>query len=237
MKNVAIVLAAGSGKRMNSKVKKQYIEMAGHPVIYYALKTFQESFIQEIVMVVSPGDEEYCKKEIVEKYGFDKVTKIVPGGTERYFSVFEGLKACSIDTDYVFIHDGARAFVTVDVLERCLQSVEADRACVASVPVKDTIKVADGDEFASETLDRTVLRSIQTPQVFEYGLIFDCYKKLIESEQLLIDKGIKITDDAQAAELFSDIKVRLVMGSYDNIKVTTPEDISVGLQILAKNNK
>lgn len=235
MKNVAIVLAAGSGKRMNSSVKKQYIEMAGHPVIYYALKTFQESLVDEIIMVVSPGDEEYCEKEIVKKYSFDKITKIVPGGSERYFSVFEGLKACGTDTDNVFIHDGARAFVTKDVIERCLESVKVDGACVAAVPVKDTIKVADENEYSKETLDRSVLRSIQTPQVFKYNLIFSCYEKLIASEQELIQKGIKITDDAQAAELFSDIKVRLVMGSYDNIKVTTPEDISIGLQILARN--
>ncbi len=233
MKCTAIVLAAGSGRRMGGNVKKQYLEMNGFPVIYYALKAFQESFVDEIIMVVSPGDEEYCGREIVSRYGFDKVRRIVPGGKERYNSVYAGIMA-SEGADYIFIHDGARAFVTEDILERCLESVQKNRACVAAVKAKDTIKLEDGSGFVKETLNRNLLWTIQTPQVFEAALIRDCYERLLASEALLLAKGIAITDDTMAVETFSDVKIHLVEGSYDNIKITTPEDMVVGEAILRK---
>ena len=117
MKTIAILLAAGQGKRMQSDVKKQYILIQGKPVLYYPLKVLQDSFIDEIILVSSPGEEAFLKKEFVERYGFDKVKKIVPGGKERYHSVAYGLNA--IDTcDYCFIHDGARPFLSEAILER-----------------------------------------------------------------------------------------------------------------------
>lgn len=235
-KNVAILLAAGSGKRMKSNVKKQYMDLCERPVIYYSLKVFNDSFIDEIVMVVSPGDEEYCRREIVEKYGFNKVSAIVPGGKERYHSVYAGLNAVS-DCDFIFIHDGARAFVDQGILERCLESVKSDRACVAAVPAKDTIKKADDSGYVCETLNRNLLWQIQTPQVFAYDLIKECYRKLIENEAALTKQGIAITDDTMAVEHFSDTRVKLVMGSYNNIKITTPEDIPIGETILSGMSK
>jgi len=232
-KCVAIILAAGSGKRMKSDVKKQYIALLGKPLIYYSLKAFEESFIDEIVLVVSPGDIEYCQSEIVDKYGFKKVVHIVEGGKERYNSVFNGIKAAG-ECDYIFIHDGARAFVDADILGRCLEAVKESRACVAGMPAKDTIKLADGEGFVKETLNRNLLWTIQTPQVFEKSLIEECYQQLIDSEEQLLAKGIAITDDTMAVETFSEVKVRLVEGSYNNIKVTTPEDIALGEAILGE---
>ncbi len=229
----AIVLSAGSGKRMNSDVKKQYMLLGDHPVIYYSLKAFQESFADEIILVVSPGDEEYCRTEIVDKYSFDKVKKIVPGGKERYDSVQAGLKA-SGQSDFIFIHDGARPFVTGDILDRCLREVKSYDAVVAAVPSKDTVKLVDDDGFISETLNRDHLWNMQTPQVFKGSLIKDCYDRLLESADELAQNGVAITDDTMAVELFSDVRVRPVMGSYDNIKITTPEDITMGGVILER---
>lgn len=232
----AIILSAGSGKRMHSDVKKQYMMLGDHPVIYYSLRAFQESFADEIVLVVSPGDEDYCRSEIVEKYSFDKVKKIVPGGKERYDSVQAGLKASS-DSDYIFIHDGARPFITGEVLDRCLDEVKKYDAVVAAVPSKDTVKLVDEDGFIKETLNRDYLWNMQTPQVFKGSLIKNCYDKLLQSADELIDKGVAITDDTMAVEYFSDVKVRPVMGSYDNIKITTPEDLTLGEVILKEINK
>lgn len=232
MKTAAIVLAAGSGSRMRSNVKKQYMEINEKPLIYYALKAFEDSFTDEVILVVSPGDIDYCKAEIVDKYGFSKVRNIVEGGAERYDSVRLGLHAVSDDTDYVMIHDGARPFVTEDIMQRSVDAARENRACVVGMPVKDTIKISDADGFSVQTPDRKTLWMIQTPQTFEYNLIRRLYDKLEEDKEEIKAKGINITDDAMVVETFSDVKVKLVEGSYNNIKVTTPEDIGFAQAIL-----
>ncbi len=232
MKTASIVLAAGSGSRMRSNVKKQYMEINEKPLIYYALKAFEDSFTDEVILVVSPGDIDYCKAEIVDKYGFRKVRNIVEGGAERYDSVRLGLHAVSDDTDYVMIHDGARPFVTEDIMQRSVDAARENRACVVGMPVKDTIKISDADGFSAQTPDRKTLWMIQTPQTFEYNLIRRLYDKLEEDKEEIKAKGINITDDAMVVETFSDVKVKLVEGSYNNIKVTTPEDIGFAQAIL-----
>lgn len=219
-KCTAIVLAAGQGKRMGTAVQKQYLEIKGRPVLYYSLQTFQQSkLIDEIVLVVGAGQKEYCQKEIVEKYNFTKVRNIVQGGRERYNSVWNGLQM--IQEGYVFIHDGARPFITETILERVYQEVCKHPACVVGMPVKDTIKVANEEEFATETPNRSLLWQIQTPQVFEVGLIRKAYGLLMEQ------KDICVTDDAMVVEQMLQTKVKLVTGSYENIKITTPEDLDV----------
>lgn len=225
-RTLAVVLAAGSGKRMRSRVKKQYMLIEGKPVIYYALKAFQESFIDEIVLVVSPGDIEFCRKEIVEKYGFDKVHHIVEGGRERYHSVAIGLNSVS-GFDYVFIHDGARPLVTEEILERAYSVVRTCGACVVGVPVKDTIKIADKEGNIVSTPNRNFMWTIQTPQVFSYLLIKEAYEKLLVKEQELTEAGTAVTDDAMVVETLTGHPVKLVEGSYRNIKITTPEDIQI----------
>lgn len=226
MKTTAIVLAGGSGKRMNSRVKKQFLEIHGRPLLYYSLKTFEESFVDEVILVASKEDKEYCQKEIIEKYDFHKVRKIVPGGKERYHSVANGVIAAGV-CDHIFIHDGARPFVTQDMLNRLLEEVKKSGACVAGMPVKDTIKIADTDGFIETTPRRDLVWMIQTPQVFSYELIYKAYDLLLKEEASLLEKGISITDDAMVVETLLGEKVKLVEGSYKNIKITTPEDIGV----------
>lgn len=221
MKNVAIVLAAGQGKRMNSKVQKQYLLIKEKPVLYYTLNAFEKSpLISEIVLVTGKDEMEYCQKEIVEKYGFGKVCKITAGGKERYHSVYEGIKAIEA-ADYVLIHDGARPFVDASIIERVCGAVKEHKACVVGMPVKDTIKIADEEGFAAQTPDRRRVWQVQTPQTFAYQLIKEAYEKLLEEEP----EGI--TDDAMVVETMTKYKVKLVEGSYRNIKITTPEDLDI----------
>lgn len=236
MKTAAIVLAAGSGSRMHSDIKKQYMEIGEKPLIYYSLKAFEDSFTNEIVLVVSPGDIDYCRVNIVDRYDIKKVIKIVEGGAERYDSVRLGLHAVSANTDYVMIHDGARPFVSEDIMQRAVEGARDYRACVVGMPVKDTIKIANKDCFAKETPDRNSLWMIQTPQTFEYKLIRELYDMLEEQKEDIAKKGISITDDAMVVETFSDVKVKLTYGSYNNIKVTTPEDIVIANAILGLNH-
>ena len=179
----AVVLAGGSGKRMGTKVHKQYLMLKGYPVLYYSLKAFQDSsWIDEIVLVSGTGEEEYCQKEIVEKYGFSKVRKIVSGGAERYNSVWNGLQQITEEDGFVYIHDGARPFVDDTMIERWL---------------------------------------VQTPQVFNIQLIKEAYQKLIN------EKIENATDDAMVVEQMMGHTVKLYPGAYENIKITTPEDLLV----------
>lgn len=228
-KTVAIVLAAGQGKRMQSTVPKQYLLINEKPILYYTLQAFEQSFIDEVVLVVGDGEEEYCNREIVKKYSFTKIRKIVCGGKERYHSVFAGLEAIKNDRfSYVFIHDGARPFITEDILSRAYQTVTEVNACVVGMPVKDTVKIVDEKGFVRETPDRSKVWQIQTPQVFRFSIIYDAYCDLMQKEQELMQQGVKITDDAMVVEYFTDISVKLVEGSYTNIKITTPEDLAIG---------
>ncbi len=226
-KCTAIVLAAGQGKRMGTKVQKQYLEIQGKPVLYYSLKAFEESkLIDEIILVVGEGQEEYCEKEIVSKYEISKVKKIVQGGAERYHSVWNGLQ--EIDKGYVFIHDGARPFVNEEILQRVYDEVLLHKACVVGMPVKDTIKIADVEGYADMTPERSLLWQVQTPQVFETSFVKEAYKKLMQSDT------IKVTDDAMVVEQMLGGKVKLVLGSYENIKITTPEDLEIAEIFLKK---
>lgn len=229
-KYTAVILAAGQGKRMGSSIHKQYLLLHGKPILYYSLKAFEESPVDEMILVTGKGEEEFCQKEIIDKYHLKKIRCIVEGGAERYDSVYHGL--CAIDkTDYVLIHDGARPFVDNEIILRSMEAAKAYQACVVGMPVKDTIKVIDEKEFAKETPDRETLWMIQTPQAFSYPLIYESYKtlhnSLTEAKQSISSEEIKVTDDAMVVELFSDVSVKLVRGSYQNIKITTPEDLRV----------
>lgn len=225
----AVVLAAGSGSRMNTKTAKQYLLLNEKPLIYYALRQFQDSEVEKIVLVVAQGQEDYCRKEIVERYGFTKVCAVVPGGSERYLSVHAGLKALD-GIDYVLIHDGARPCVDQDILKRTMEEVARWQACVVGMPVKDTIKIVDEQRMAQKTPDRRTLWQVQTPQAFSYDLIRGAYDKVVASGEQTV------TDDAQVLELALGRTSRLIEGSYRNIKVTTPEDLDVA-QIFLKNVK
>lgn len=268
----AIVLAAGQGKRMGSSVHKQYLLLQGKPVLYYALKAFEESPVGEIILVVGSGEIDYCQKEIIEKYGFQKIKCIVEGGRERYHSVFCGL--CAVEqSDYVLIHDGARPFLNQEIIRKSMEAAKEYQAAVVGMTVKDTIKIADEKTFAKSTPKREHIWMIQTPQAFSYPLIYQAYRELLRVEQnhsseqesticqkknlekkmaeknlekksLLNGKKIEyleenwekiqVTDDAMVVELLSDVPVKLVEGSYQNIKITTPEDLKIGEAFLSE---
>ena len=219
-KCTAIVLAAGQGKRMGTSIQKQYLHISGKPVLYYALQTFQDSeMIDDIILVVGEGQQEYCRTEILDRYGMDKVKKIVQGGAERYHSVWNGLQ--EVQEGYVFIHDGARPFVNEEIITRAYEAVVENQACVVAMPVKDTIKIADTEGFAKETPNRTYIWQVQTPQVFAVDVVKKAYSLLMEETQ------IQVTDDAMVVEQMLGIRVKLVEGSYENIKITTPEDLKI----------
>lgn len=237
MKNVAIMLAAGSGKRMQSDVKKQYMEIAGKPLIYYALDTFEKSeIITDVILVTGEDDISYCREAIVDRFGFTKVRDIVAGGKERYHSVMAGIDAIAAlgGCNYVFIHDGARPFITEDVIARLYEDVKITEACVAAVKSKDTIKIANNADFVVSTPNRNLAWIIQTPQVFEYQLIKEAYGILKEEECGLPCQGIVVTDDAMVVETWTGHKVKLTEASYENIKVTTPDDIALAEVIISR---
>ena len=216
---------------MNSSVKKQYMEISGHPVLYYTIKAFEESEIDNIVIVTGADEVEFVKNEIVDKYGFRKVVSICVGGRERFDSVYEGVRSVSEEGSgiqrYVLIHDGVRMLVTAELINRCIKAVSEFNACVAAVPVKDTIKECEKNNdmlTAKKTLDRSRLYQIQTPQCFELGLIKDAFEKMYRLPE---EERPAITDDAMLVETFTDHKVVIVEGSYKNIKITTPEDLEL----------
>ena len=221
----AIVLSAGVGSRMKSDIPKQYMDLAGKPVIYYSLKAFEDAGFSSIVLVCGKDDVEYCQNEIVKKYNLKNVTAVVPGGKERYHSVFEGLKAVG-KTDFVFIHDGARPMINQDIICRLKEAVVKEEAAVAGMPVKDTIKIVDDDAYVADTPERQYVWQVQTPQCFAFSIIYDAYKSIIQDEE----EGWtipKITDDAMVLEYATDHEVKMVEADYRNIKITTPEDLLI----------
>lgn len=230
MKNVAIVLAAGKGSRMRSEIAKQFLKIDGKPVLYYSLKAMEDSFIDEVILVTGETMVSYCEKEIVEAYGFSKVKKVVSGGSERFLSVYQGLLACE-DADYVYIHDGARPFITQEILQRAKDCVEQYDACAAGMPVKDTIKIADEAGFAVHTPQRNLVWQVQTPQVFRYEVVRQAYDRLLALEQLPM-----VTDDTMVVETMTEVAVKMFEASYENIKITTPEDLDVA-EIFVKKVK
>ncbi len=222
---VAIILSAGSGKRMGSDIPKQYMDLKGKPIIYYSIKAFEDSPVQDIIIVTGESDIEFMQNDIVNKFGFNKVAGIVAGGAERYDSVYIGLSEARKVTGatHVMIHDGARPFVSQSVISACMENVVKNRACIAGMPVKDTIKVVDDNNVIIDNPRRETLWQAQTPQCFELELAYRSYKEMIE-------KGAtaSVTDDAQVIEKFGGVKVAMVEASYDNMKITTPIDIALG---------
>lgn len=228
---VAIVLSAGSGKRMNSNVAKQYMTIFDKEVIYYSLKVFNDNdAISRIILVVKEGEEEFCKHNIVEKYSLDKVTTICKGGKERYNSVYNGLCQIKDDDEIVLVHDGARPFVTDEMILNSIFAAKEYGACTVGMPVKDTIKIIDDEMMGVDTPDRKYLYQIQTPQSFKVSVLKSAYEKMF------VEENHNITDDSMLVEQYNGVKSKIILGDYTNIKITTPEDIEVA-EIFAKKNK
>lgn len=225
VKAAAIVPAAGRGARMGTAVRKQYLCLEGIPVIGRTLRVLADCpLIHDIVLVTGPGEESYCHTEIVERLHIHKVAAIVPGGNERQESVYNGLLALSADTDIVVIHDGARPLLRQSDLTAVLNAAEAYGAATLAVPVKDTVKLSDSHEFVADTLPRQFLWLIQTPQAFRCQLIIEAHRRAIEC-------GYTGTDDAALVEKLRQ-PVKIVAGSYDNLKITTPEDLLIAAALI-----
>lgn len=220
----AIILAGGRGKRMGKNISKQYILVNGKPILYYTIKRFLECENVDNIVLVLPKDEiDYCKKEVLNKYSL-KVDKIVEGGEERQDSVYNALESLE-DTDIVLIHDGARPFVSKKIIDEGIANAIKYKAAAPGVMPKDTIKVKDEESLSKETLNRTELVAVQTPQVFNFKLIKECHEKIKEEK-------IAATDDTMVVEYYGH-KVFLYEGDYTNIKITTPEDLIIA-EYLAK---
>ncbi len=232
MKHVGILMSAGKGLRMGSEVPKQYMDLNGCPVLYYALAAMQDSFLDEIIIVTGAGDEDYVRKEIVEKFLFNKVTKIVAGGAERSDSVFEGLRVVTDkEKTYVYIQDGARPMLSVLLLERIKEDVECFGTAVMGVKSKDTVKLVGADGFVLTTPNRECVYNIQTPQAFLCKDIYEAYEALRNC------KDTKVTDDASVMEAFGKLPVHITEGDYRNIKITTSEDFLTVKNFLQKFEK
>lgn len=218
-KYVSVIIAsAGMSNRMGSKMNKQFLAVGGKPILAHTIEKFEESrFIDEIIIVSKEEEIEYCRKEIVRKYKFNKVTNIIRGGLERQESVYNGILALDEKSDIVLIHDGARPFVKKENIEDGIKGVIESDSCVIGVPVKDTIKVVGDRNEINNTPPRADLWAAQTPQCFYKDILIRGYEKAMEDDYL----G---TDDSSLVERLG-LEVKMIMGSYENIKITTPEDL------------
>ena len=228
----AILLAAGTGLRMGQgPLPKQFLPVGGIPILAHTLIRFERAErIDSMILVTRQQDRTRCE-EIIAKYGISKISAIVEGGKERQDSVWQGLQVVHPQTEIVLIHDVVRMFVTTTLITDVIEAAQKHRACVTAVPVKDTIKRTERQHgapknsvmvradrplefFVDETLDRTTLWQIHTPQAFQYPFIRDIHEQARQ-------KGFYGTDDAMLAEHFG-YPVNIVQGSYRNIKITTP---------------
>ena len=221
-KVTAIVLAAGQGTRMKSKVQKQFMLLMEKPLLFYSLQCFEEAErVDQIIIVTGAHEIDYCSEEIVKKYGLQKVTNVIAGGAERYESVEHGLDA--IVEDYadgiVLIHDGARPLVTAHMIEESIDTAKQYGACTVGMPVKDTIKIVDEEGYGIETPNRRRLWQIQTPQTFSVPLILQAHEQMKQAGNTMV------TDDTMLIEQYCGQRVKVIPGDYQNIKITTPEDM------------
>lgn len=232
----AVLLAAGSGLRMGADIRKQYMRIAGIPMFLYSLRAMQACpFITDILLMVPEGDLEMASAAVSEYASFEKIRGFCPGGAERFLTVALALEYINWDCDYVFIHDCARPMIDQGILARLYETVTAGISCVAAVPSKDTIKIADEEGYVVQTPSRSSMWIVQTPQVFSFGLIREAHRRVVGQQQELAARGITITDDAMVAEQMMGEKVKMVMGSYKNIKVTTPEDVGIAEMFLKED--
>lgn len=222
MKIGAVIAAGGTGSRMGYGKNKILMPVLGREIILYTLKAFSENErIAEIVLVTGEEDLTVCA-DLVNTHGLFKVKKIISGGSTRQESVRLGLEC--IDCDIVCIHDGARCLISERLINDTAAAAAKYGAAAPGVKSKDTLKTVDGDGFISATVDREKTVMIQTPQVFRKNEISECHKKAAE-------QGISVTDDCALAELYG-IKVKITEGEYENLKITTPEDVLTAERIL-----
>ena len=225
----AIIPAAGLGKRFGGGTNKPFLTLGGLPLIIWALRALEE--IDDITEMVPVFKSEEMAEglDLIGRYGITKVKQVVPGGKERQDSVYNGLSSLDTKTDIVVIHDGVRPLVEKSLIKEAIRQIDDADGVIAAVPVKDTIKTVRAENIVQETLDRKSLWAVQTPQVFKYPLLTEAYRKAV-SERFYS------TDDSAIMERYGG-KVKVIMGSYANIKITTPEDIDMAEIFLRKKEK
>jgi 2-C-methyl-D-erythritol 4-phosphate cytidylyltransferase len=218
MKTIAVIPAGGTGTRMHGNSSKQYLLLDGIPILVHTLKVFQYSpVIHEVFLIVPSSDIDFATREIVHNYGLSKVSNVLPGGRERQDSVRQGIDALGEGCDVVVIHDGVRPFVSGDVLDLVVSEAFNQAAVTMGVPVKETVKTVDQEGWVSQTLDRTRLWLTQTPQAFQREIIQEAYRSAYND-------SFYGTDDASLVERIG-VPVKMLPGSYDNIKITTRDDL------------
>ena len=216
----AVIVAGGSGNRMQMQGNKVYLPLDGFPILFHTLSVFEAcELINELIVVVPTGEIDFCRKTVIEPLGISNALKITAGGKERQDSVRCGLRETSANCDLVVVHDGARPLLTLGLLEAVIKEACTCGAAIAAVPVKDTIKIADAQGFVVDTPARDMLWSVQTPQAFRKDI-------LVAAHDFAQAKGILATDDASLVEKLG-VPVKIVFGEYDNIKITTPEDVHI----------
>jgi 2-C-methyl-D-erythritol 4-phosphate cytidylyltransferase len=212
-----VVVAAGKGTRMGSKESKQYLPLQDKPILVHTLEVFEKmTMMTSVVLVVGEGDRQRCEQYVIQ-YNLTKVLAVISGGNERQSSVLKGLYALPQSIDWVLIHDGVRPFVAEEHIIACLRQAQIDGAAVLAVPVKDTIKIVNSNGYIESTPNRRSLWAIQTPQAFRL-------EQIIAAHEMALADDFIGTDDAMLLERMGG-KVAIVEGSYDNIKITTPEDL------------
>lgn len=225
--NSVVIVSAGRGSRMKADINKQFLKIGDKEVIAHTIdKFYNNKNIGEIIIVVREDEKEFFQVNIIDKYGYENI-KIVFGGKERQDSVYNGLKEVGQNCEIVLIHDGARPFVTNEIIEKSIECAKEYKCAIVGVPVKDTIKIVDENNEVCDTPNRSTLWSIQTPQVFDYSLIITAHEKA------KYDKYYG-TDDSMLME-YLGYSVKVVEGSYNNIKITTPEDLKIAEEILREN--
>ena len=222
MKKYAVIVAGGNGTRMNNPVPKQFLLLNGKPVLYYTINTFLRSFDDLTLIVVLPEDSMPAGQKIIEtSFGYDRIL-VTPGGATRFHSVQNGLKLIN-EESIVFVHDAVRCLVSIGLIHRCEAAAREYGSAIPVVESKDSVRLLTAG--GNETIDRTRVKLVQTPQTFQSRYILPAYN---------IDYNEQFTDEATVAEA-SGFKVRLVQGDIDNIKITRPSDLEYVAWLLSKN--
>jgi len=230
MKAAVIITAGGLGKRFvgegDKLLPKQFIPLSTKPLIVYSIQSFERSkFISEIILVVPDKWVEYTQAEIVDKFNIKKVSKVIAGGAERQESVRNGFSTLSTKPEIVAVHDGVRPFVSVEIIDEVITEAANSGGAIAAIPVTDTIKQSSPEHIIENTVPRNKTWFAQTPQAFKYEILKEAFEKASED-------GYLGTDEAELVERLGR-EVKLVLGSKNNIKITTPEDIKLAELILA----
>ncbi len=216
----AVIVAAGKGKRMGTDISKQFLLLGGKEILAHTIDRFEQAERIRDIVLVTGVDAMADVRDMVSEYGWKKIVSVVAGGRERQDSVWNGLQAVPDAAEILLIHDGVRPFVTEEILNTSIATALEMGSCVAGVPAKDTIKVCNGENIAIATPDRSTLWQIQTPQTFRKEIILRAYEKAAAD-------GLIGTDDASLVE-YSGHPVKVIMGDYRNIKITTKEDLLIG---------